>query len=265
METRPCNAWEPLCAKFPEDPTDEEQEVIEYALLTATEILWKRTKRQFGTCEYTLRPCKKECFPTGPFIPQSSWVDATNWTYPFPALIGGAWINIACGKCKTGCSCSSISEIRLPYPVSSVTQVLIDGEELPSSAYRIDEYQYLVRTDGQEWPRCNDLNLDDDEEGTWSVTAEYGQEVPYTGRMAVGELATEIFRHCVEDPSCQLPTAVVSQIQRQGVTKDLRELMNGDIGLYWSDIFIKNENPTGATATARFVDLDGPTHRRVGT
>src|SRR5690554_1022583 len=183
MQTKPCAPWDYLCARFPNDPTEEEQLIIDQSVLTATEILWKRTKRQFGTCEYTLRPCKEDCLPSGPFIPQAGWTDVSGWSYPFPALIGGAWVNLACGKCETGCSCSAISEVKLPYPISSITQVLIDGEELPDDAYRVDEYQYLVRTDGGEWPACNDLNLSDTEPGTWSVTAQYGQEVPFTGQM----------------------------------------------------------------------------------
>lgn len=266
MQTSPCEAWEPLCAKFPEDPTEGQQEIIDNALLVATEILWKRTKKQFGMCEYTIRPCRKDCAPSGPLIPTTGWFDVAGWRYPFPALIGGEWFNLACGKCKTGCSCDSISEVRLPYPVQEVTQVLIDGEELPSDAYRVDEYMYLVRLDGQEWPKCNDLNLDDTEEGTWSVTALYGQEVPYTGRMAVGELATEIYRHCTGDEDCQLPTAVVTQITRQGVSKTLfnGDFSSGNIGLYWCDLFLSQENPTH-TGTATILNLDGPTHRRVNT
>src|SRR5690606_26300487 len=92
------------------------------------------------------------------------------------------------------------------------------GEILDSSKYRLDEHRYLVRTDGEAWPRCNDLRKSDQHVGTWSVTATFGTVVPPSGQFAVGELALEIAKACAGQ-DCKLSPANVQQITRQGVKK----------------------------------------------
>ena len=265
--TGPCQAWELSCATFPEGSTPELEAM---AALAATEALWMRTKQQFGLCTVTLRPCRKDCFPSWPWVPVQGWYNVTGavWPWPQPALIAGNWVNLACGSCSSGCSCSSVSEVRLPYPVNSIVEVKVDGVVLPSSAYRVDNFNLLVRLDGEEWPRCNDLNLEDTEVGTWSVTANYGQAVPELGNLAAGQLAVEIVKRCVNAGGCILPTGTVQQVTRQGVTKVFfdsdQAFGNGMIGLYWTDMFIKTYNPSG-TGVATIFDIDGPRTRRTGT
>lgn len=261
----PCQAWELLCADFPDGTTPELEAT---ASMIATEILWNRTKRQFGTCEVTLRPCRKDCFPAWPWIPTNGWNNLTGATYPFPALVGGNWINIACGTCTSGCSCSHVSEVRLPYPVASIVSVKVDGVTLPSSAYRVDNFNLLVRLDGEEWPRCNDLNLEDTEVGTWAVTAAYGQAVPELGKLAAGQLAVEIAKRCVNASGCLIPAGSVQEVTRQGVKKvffDPNEAFKGGmIGMFYPDLFVKTYNPTNSNPATIF-NIDGPSHRRVGT
>ena len=263
----PCEAWELSCAEFPEGTTPELEAV---AAMAATEALWMRTKQQFGLCAVTLRPCRKECFPAWPWVPVQGWSDLTgaSWPWPQPALVGGNWINIACGSCFSECSCSHVSEVRLPYPVNSIVEVKVDGVVLPSSSYRVDNFNLLVRVDGQEWPRCNDLNLDDTEPGTWSVTARYGDDVPQLGKLAAGQLAVEIAKRCVGAGGCVLPVGTVQQVSRQGVTKVFfdsdQAFAKGMMGLYWTDLFVTTYNPSG-TGTANIFDIDGPKPRRVGT
>lgn len=265
--TGPCSAWELACADFPEGTTPEIQAM---AAMAATEALWMRTKQQFGLCTITLRPCRKDCFPSWPWVPLQGWnnLSGATWPWPQPALVGGNWINIACGQCSSGCSCSVVHEVRLPYPVNSVVEVKVDGVVLPPSAYRVDNFNLLVRVDGGEWPRCNDLNLDDTEVGTWSVTANYGDDVPQLGKLAAGQLAVEIAKRCVGAGGCVLPAGTVQQITRQGVTKVFfdsdQAFAQGMLGLYWADMFVKTYNPSG-TGTASIFDIDGPRHRRVGT
>lgn len=266
LSTGPCEAWPTLCANYPEG-TDEE--IIADAEMIATEVLWGGTKQQYGLCTVTLRPCRKDCFPAWPWIPSSGWHDVggLSWPYPAPALVGGKWFNIACGSCSSGCSCSSISEVQLPYPVANVAEVRVDGAVLDPSAYRVDDWRLLVRLDGGDWPRCNDLNFDDSEPGTWSVTAQYGTEVPRLGRMAAGQLATEIVKRCIGASNCLLPESMVSQITRQGVTKiffDSGSFSAGRTGLYWADLFLNRKNPSN-TGIATIFDIDGEHARRVGT
>lgn len=265
--TGPCEAWELECATFPEGTSTEVQEM---AAMAATEALWNRTKRQFGLCTVELRPCRKDCLPAWPLIPTSGWSDLSgaSWPWPQPALVGGNWINVTCGSCFSECSCSHVSEVRLPYPVNSIVSVKVDGQILPPSAYRVDNFNLLVRLDGEDWPRCNDLNLDDSQPDTWSVTARYGDDVPQLGKLAAGQLAVEIAKRCVGAGGCVLPTGTVQEVTRQGVKKVFfdsdQAFAKGMIGLYWTDMFIKTYNPSG-TGVATIFDIDGPRPRRVGT
>jgi hypothetical protein len=265
--TGPCQPWELSCAVFPEGTTPE---LEAQAAMIATETLWMRTKQQFGLCAIKLRPCRKDCFPAWPWVPMQGWYNTTgaSWPWPQPALVAGNWINIACGSCSSGCSCSRVSEVRLPYPVNSIVEVKVDGVILPPSAYRVDNFNLLVRLDGEEWPRCNDLNLEDTEVGTWSVTANYGDDVPELGKLAAGQLAVEIAKRCVNAGGCLLPTGTVQEVTRQGVKKVFfdsnQAFARGMIGLYWADMFIKTYNPTG-TGLATIYDIDGPRPRRAGT
>jgi len=266
LDTGPCERWPVLCADYPVEATPEQ---IEEAEWVATEYLWMRSKQQYGLCSVTLRPCRKECFPAWPWIPSSGWYDVSglSWPFPAPALVGGQWFNIACGSCSSGCSCTSISEVQLPYPVANVTEVKVDGAVLPPSAYRVDDWRLLVRLDGQDWPRCNDLNLADTEADTWSVTAQYGTRVPHGGQLAAGQLATEIAKRCAGASGCLLPATTVQRVQRQGVTKvffDDRAFAGGRTGLLYVDMFLSNVNPSN-TGVATIFDIDGERARRVGT
>jgi hypothetical protein len=235
------------------------------AVSMATETLWALTGMRFGVCQVTLRPCAREC-QTGSFYDDFGppWASGS---YPQPALIGGLWYNLTCGSCTGDCSCTEVSEVRLPAPVNTIVEVKIDGTPMVSGAYRIDNNRLLVRTDGQRWPRCNDLNLDDTEVGTWSVTATYGESLPAGAALAMGELACEIAK-AAAGGDCRLPPGI-QQLVRQGVTisyPDVGELFRqGRTGLYLVDMFVSTWNPYGLRQRSRVYNVDRPTVRRAGT
>lgn len=255
----PCSDWpvQWMC-----DLT-ESAAVTGSALTGATEILWALSGRQFGTCEITLRPCRRDCDIA------AGWQPWPGTTYPVPALIGGQWYNLVCGCTAAGCSCTTLvgREVVLPAQVSSITVVKIDGSPMATGSYRVDDNRILVRTDGSEWPSCNDLTKSDTEAGTWSVTAAYGQPVPTMGKLAVGELACEIVR-ALRGDDCRLPRHVQSLV-RQGVTiqfPQITELLkDGKTGLYLTDMFLAAVNPAGLPARPRTFSVDTPAHRRAGT
>lgn len=257
------------CADWPVtwtcEPDTLNPAVTGAAVSMATEFLWSATGMRFGTCEITLRPCARDC-QTGGFYDDFG----TPWSsgvWPRPALIGGLWFNLACGSCPGDCSCTSVSEVRLPAPVNQIVEVLIDGTPLVTGAYRLDNNRLLVRTDGSEWPRCNDLNLDDTEVGTWSVTATYGEDLPEGAALAVGQLACEIAK-AAAGGDCKLP-AGLQQLVRQGVTisyPDVGELFRqGRTGLYLVDMFVATWNPSGLRQRSRVYSVDRPSVRRAGT
>ena len=181
-------------------------------------------------------------------------------------IIGGQWFNLTCGTCSSGCSCSQVSEVRLPAPVYDITEVVIGGVALAPSAYRLDNHRILVRTDGGQWPRTNDLSVDS-WPGAWSVTASYGEPLPEGAALAMGQLACEIAR-AAAGGDCKLP-AGLQQLVRQGVTisyPDVGELFRqGRTGLYLVDMFVATWNPAGLRQRSRVYRVDRPTVRRAGT
>jgi len=263
LDVGPCDPWP---VRWVCDVSAESPSATGYAVSAATRILWALTGRQFGTCSSTLRPCRVDCNSSWPAGGWDMWAMPT--TYGYGYLDGMYWYPLGCGGCNTGeCGCERVSETRLPDAVSSVTQVKVDGVVLSASAYRVDNNRLLVRTDGQQWPRCNNLSKNDTQTGTWSVTAVYGQEVPEGGQLACGELACEILK-AMRGEECRLP-AGVTQLVRQGVTISVPDfgdiLMHGRTGLWLCDMFIMSENPKHLRQRARVYNVDRPTHRRTDT
>ena len=255
----PCGVWNPIwCEPLPVSTVS----VSGWALQAATEVLWAKSGRQFDTCEITLRPCRDDCF--GGTWPWGETWNQWGTTWPYPYNYAGQWFNLGCGGCPGQCSCTVLHTVELPAPVGEITEVRVDGVALPTTAYRVYDHRTLVRTDGQPWPLCNDLNKSDTEVGTWSVTFVAGTAVPALGRLAVGELARELALACVGE-ACRLPSPV-QQIVRQGVSLtflDPNEMFaDGKTGLYRSDLFISTFNPGGVAARAVAVDVDGPAPRR---
>lgn len=257
----PCAPWPVrwLCDVSTQSPT-----ATGIAVSSATEILWALSGRRFGTCQVTLRPCAEDCY-SGQY-----W---SSYGAPWPSSVfpsrGWSWFNTLCGSCSGTCSCTEISEVLLPAPVSSIVSVKVDGVAMVTggAAYRVDDNRRLVRTDGLRWPRCNDLSRDDTQPGTWSVTALYGEDVPDMAQLAVGEMACEILK-AMGGEDCRLPTGI-TQLVREGVTisyPDIGSLWKqGRTGLYLVDAFLTTENPNGLHRRSRTYRVDGPTPRRVGT
>lgn len=222
----------------PDLPTDASPGMHEQSEQMAVDFLWNLTGQVYGVCPETVRPCREGCGSSG-----STWKgNGSPWT---PALIGGQWYNLTCGSCPptaSGCSCGDdATTIRLPGPIASVTQILIDGEILPSTAYRVDNYNILVRVDGGTWPSCQDLAAPTTEDGTWEITYERGRPVPVGGQVAAGALAEEFVKALCDDSSCRLPRRVQS-ITRQGVSMAIldsfEDIEKGHTGIWMIDSWV---------------------------
>lgn len=261
----PCQAW-PVIWPVTCDVSGAGA-VTGVAVSAATEVLYALSGRRFGVCSMSIRPCRSDCS-------RGLWTgwDSGNWwewgRWPRPLFFNGVWYNIACGQCQSGCSCTYVSEAWLPSPVTTVTQVKVDGVVLDPSAYRVDDWRKLVRLDGKIWPLCQDLTKADTQVGTWSVNVEFGEEVPVLGQLALGELACQFVKLLTGDKSCALPKPVQS-LTRQGVQMnflDPNELFaNGRIGLYLCDLFLTSENPHGLANRSKVYDVDNPRYRVAGT
>jgi hypothetical protein len=198
----------------------------------AAEFLWNWTGRQFGVCQVTIDLCREDCtegqstyngggsLSTGPV--------SRRWT---PVLIGGTWHNIGCGNaCLDKCGCGE-ETIRIPGPVDTIVAVIENGVVLDPASYHVNNYNTLVRTDGQQWRDC----------GT-SITYTRGIPAPIGGQIAAGKLACELAKAVCGDATCALPKRVQS-VTRQGVTvammlDQFEDLDKGKTGIWLIDSWV---------------------------
>lgn len=241
------------------------QAQLDLAIASASYVLWALSGRRFGVCEITVRPCSRECLGQGGplYVP---WASFYSSGFVVPYLFRGAWYNLSCG-CQSECSCTELCEVTLPSPLCEVSQVKLDGVVMDPAAYRCDDWRKLVRIDGGCWPLCQDMDKDDDQPNTWSVTAQFGLEVPAMGKLAAAELACEFLKGCV-GVECALPQRVTT-LTRQGVSATFFDpqdfLANGKTGIYNVDLFLTASNPYGLAARPTVWSPDVRKPRVTGT
>lgn len=235
----PCS-WtipDPLCcaADWALASAEIQSAARDYAAL----ILWAATGRQFGLCEVTVRPCgMRRCPDGGGEFWGYDWSGGT-WV---PYIFNGTWFNCACG---TNCCCDPRCQVRLMGPVSQMVEVLIGGIAVDPATYHVDDDHWLVRSAGECWPRCADMdNLIGDD--TFEVTYLRGTPVPQALLRAAAMLACEWAKACLNNDTCRLSNRVTSVI-RQGITIDMVNpndlLESGLTGLWEVDTVIRSLNP----------------------
>jgi hypothetical protein len=210
-------------------------------------ILWGVTGRQFGLCEITVRPCGMKRCPDG---------SGEFWGYDWsggtwvPYIFNGQWFNCGCGA---GCCCDPRCQVRLMGPVSEIVEVLIGGIAVDPATYRVDDEHWLVRTAGECWPQCADMDTDDGD-NVFEVTYLRGTAVPNALLRAASTLACEWAKACVGSDTCRLSNRVTSII-RQGITIDMVDptalLDQGLTGLWEVDTVVKTLNPHGTVERLR--------------
>lgn len=282
MDTKPCN-WPIDYAECgdatevydrwgegAEDPAAATQAARNRFESVATELLWRMTNEVFGLCSVELRPCRSDCAPRestfwgrGPYPAPGLPASGSPWT---PVLIRGEWYNIACGSCLGTCSCGldGARALSLPGPVSSIDEVLIDGEALAESAYRLDYSRVLIRQDGATWPACQDLLAAPDADGAFTIRYQRGIAVPIGGQVAAGTLAVELAKGACDDGSCRLPQRLQT-ITRQGMTvgfaDKFTELKEGRVGIWSIDAWIASVTRPAPRSSVRSPDVP---RRKVG-
>lgn len=206
------------------------------ALSLAADYLWAATGRRFGVCPVTISPRQSRGAPVQyqafPVWPGSS--NGGEWpTGPF--LFAGRWFNAGSGiACCGDRGCAVV----LPGPAVDVRQVMMDGEVVSPSAYRLDVSggaYLLVRTDGGCWPACSD-----------DFTVTYGIGRPLTSSLvtAVALLACE-YAKGLTGGDCKLP-AQMTRLSRQGVDIELEQVdgTSGVTGIREVDDLIAALNPS---------------------
>lgn len=210
-----------------EDLTSADRERVEEM---AVNLLWNWSGRRFGTCSVTVRPCRAECLgrPSTFYGPYGATPGGYRGGW-LPVLWQGEWFNLRCGSCASGCSCSpgEAKALRLVGPVAEVTEIWINGEILDPAAYVLRD-DVLYRTDGWEWPACNNEFEDPQapDSGAWSITYERGYAVPAGGQIAAYVLACELAKGLCGDNTCQLPKRV-SSVTRQGISIAVLDAFEG--------------------------------------
>jgi hypothetical protein len=138
--------------------------------------------------------------------------------------------------------------------VSGPIVVKIDGATLDPSSYRIDNGNRLVRMDGQDWPMCQDMNLPDGEEGTFSISYYVGVGPDDMLNYAAGLLAGEWYKAC-DGRDCRIPDTA-TRIVRQGVTFDIPTFETGTSGLREVDNIVAMYNPHHLKTPSRVISVD---------
>lgn len=209
-------------------------------------ILWAATGRQFGLCTVTVRPCGMERCDDGMFNFFGWDWSGNSWV---PYIFNGTWFNCACpGRC----CCDPRCQVRLMGPVDSVAEVLIGGIAVDPDTYRIDDKHWLVRTAGECWPTCPDMDTDDGD-NVFEVTYVRGTTPPPALLRAASTLACEWAKACVGG-DCRLSNRVTS-IARQGVSIEMADpnaiLEDNLTGLWEVDAVLRALNPYGRKQRAR--------------
>lgn len=264
-----CTAWATAADVCNTDCADTDDVLLAAKLQVASNLLFHWSGRQFaGDCNATVRPCSR--YNGSPLGAPSAWGLDGGWGYGYGIRRWqSSWGFCSCNR-TTRSGCSSIPEITLGgYPVVSIDHVLIDGDTLDPSAYRVDDYRWLVRVDGDGWPCCQNMELPTTEEGTWEVAFHYGVAPPPEGVAAAAALACQLALACTPGADCALDPRV-SAVTRQGVSEVLligaNYLENVKVAVPEVGAFLQAHNPKGITARAAVASPDiGRRVRRAGT
>lgn len=198
------------------DTLTPEQKAL--ALRLAAFTVYSLTGRQFGTVTLTLRPCNAgqlmPLYQTYPVNILNPWGVDDSGSYPAAYIYQGVWHNSGCRGIRC---CGASCEVELP-PTVAITTVKVDNATVDPSAYRVDNGDLLVRTDGACWPQCQDMdkNPGTGVVNTFTILGDFGRVVPQEALDAAGLLACEIANGLVGRP-CRLPQRMQS-LTRQGVS-----------------------------------------------
>jgi hypothetical protein len=153
-------------------------------------------------------------------------------------------------------SCSPSASIDLGFfPVSSISEVKIDGAVVSPSTYQLQNQKTLVRIDGNVWPCDQDLSSPTTALNTFVVTFSHGIEPPLAGKHCCAVYAVELAKSfCNLD--CALPQRT-QYMTRQGISTILLDPLNvierGMIGLPTVDAWVRAVNPHRRRKRSRMI------------
>jgi hypothetical protein len=223
---------------------------VSAAMDRADALAWMQlaalTADQVGTCPIAVRPCAARCHGGGTYVSApvglAGHTGALGNTAFTPHInVRGDWVN-GCGHHHADCSCTTLCEVLLPGPVGDVVEVWLEGAALPWSAYRVDNGNRLVRTDGECWPACQDMSQPEHGADAFTVTYYRGAAPDGLSLYVAGLLAVEYYKACISDKSCRLPARLQS-VARQGVTYQVAFGDDESTGIREVDDYVRRLNP----------------------
>ena len=202
-------------------PTDTDTRLL--AEQYASNVLRMLTLYRVGGDPITVIPVSHHCM-------NPRWASTMTQAYPSAAALRDC-------LCGGGCSCPGGRAVELDAPVGRVDEVLVDGAPVPSTAYRVENSNMLVRTDGESWPSCN---------SRMTVTYLNAYPVDIIGAHVGGLLADEFLKALEGGRDCRLPEGVKS-ITRAGMSIEFTEEMfaGGQTGIVEVDTYLMQWNPHG--------------------
>lgn len=238
------------CAGTPEEIAELDPAIKARSEMLAWSSLARLTGFRLALCPTVLRPCRTRCAP-------QTWmaapVDGFGEGGFSPYIENGLWFN-ACGCRRDSCGCGVIRELVLPDQEVTGVTVKISGVALDPSAYRVDNGNRLVRMDGESWPLCQDMNLPDGEDGTFSVSYYVGVGPDDALNYAAGLLAAEWYKAC-NGRDCSLPQSA-TKVVRQGVSFEVPTFDIGTSGLREVDAIVAMYNPHKLKSPPRVLSID---------
>lgn len=218
-----------------------------YAVASLTAL----TLHRVGGNPITILPAARPLV-TGRYVRLTGWPEGT--FYPGTSYPGLLYPSAE--QLSALVTVDTVEAVPLPGPVGTVTEVKIDGVVVPSTAYRIEGGEYLVRIDGKAWPVLSGDNF--------TVTYYNTHPVNALGEHAAGVMANEWLKLITGDKKCRLPSSVTT-VSRQGINYEVAKGMfpEGVTGIPEVDMFLLQYNPFALKVLPRVYSPDLPRHRQV--
>jgi hypothetical protein len=230
--------------------------VIERAEALAWSTLAALTGYRLSLCPVIIRPCAMRCSIPTWYVAPVDWGGVPGGGVFTPYIFNGSWYN-GCGCASAGeCSCTMLSQVILPTEVGRVDEVWLNGAMLADTDYRVDNGRKLTLTNGDIFPLCQDMSIQDPEEGGVWINFYPGVAPNDLFCYAAGVMANEYYKAC-KGSDCRLPTGVTN-VTRNGLalTVEPGSFPGGMTGIAEVDAVIRTYNPFALKAKPRVMSPD---------
>lgn len=227
------------------DKEAADAETVERAEQFAAASMRMLTLNRVGGLPITVMPCNRTC--TSPIMRAEMFSPVP--LYPSASSLKSC-------NCGLRCSCSAVNAVQLTAPVGDIIEVKVGGVVLDPAAYRVENGDQLIRTDGQRWPACAGKDF--------TVTYLNANKVDAMGAYAGGVMAWEWLKAMTDARKCRLSSKATS-VNRQGIQMELTPGMfpDGTTGIEEVDLYIRMWNPHGWKVAPKVYTLDKPRQREV--